>query len=65
MLLMLIGDAADDLIEWNEELNADTVELHRFIIESLKPFGYNFPEEKPEGVLDFNSKIYSFLKEKS
>lgn len=63
MLLMLIGDAADDFICWNEELDADTVELHRFIIESLKPFGYNFPEEIPEGVLDFNSEIYSFLKE--
>lgn len=65
MLLMLVDAADDDFIDWNEELNADTVELHKFMIESLKPFGYNFPEEIPEGVLDFNSKIYSFLKEVS
>ena len=63
MLLMLINEADDGFICWNEELDADTVELHKFIIESLKPFGYNFPEEIPEGVLDFNSEIYSFLKE--
>lgn len=62
-MLLILASEADDLIEWNEELNADMVELHKFIIESLKPFGYNFPEKIPEGVLDFNSEIYSFLKE--
>ena len=63
MLLMLANDSNDELIDWNDQFDKVVCILHLFMIESLKPFGYNFPEQIPEGLLDYNSGVYAFLKE--
>ena len=63
MLLMLANDSNEELIEWNDQFDKAVCILHLFMIESLKPFGYNFPEQIPEGLLDYNSGVYAFLKE--
>ena len=63
MLLMLANDSNDELIDWNDQFDKAVCILHLFMIESLKPFGYNFPEQIPEGLLDYNSEVYAFLKE--
>lgn len=63
MLLLLANDSYDELISWNDQFDKEVCSLHLFMIESLKPFGYNFPEHIPEGILDKNSEVYAFLKE--
>ena len=63
MLLMLADNSNDELIDWNDQFDKVVCILHLFMIESLKPFGYNFPEQIPEGLLDYNSEVYAFLKE--
>ena len=63
MLLILADCSEDDLIDWNHQFDKEVCILHLFMIESLKPFGYNFPEQIPEDVLNFNSEMYAFLKE--
>ena len=63
MLLMLADNSYDELIDWNNQFDKEVCILHLFMIESLKPFGYNFPEHIPEGILDYNSEVYAFLRE--
>ena len=63
MLLMLADSSDDELIDWNDQFDKVVCILHLFMIESLKPFGYNIPEQIPEGILDYNSEVYAFLRE--
>ena len=60
MLLILIDEAmTSSFLDWNYRFEQDTVELHKFIIECLKPFGYSLPETIPPEVFDFESELYS------
>lgn len=60
MLLILSDEAmTSSFLDWNYRLNQDTVELHKFIIECLKPFGYSLPETIPPEIFDFESEMYS------
>lgn len=47
-----------DLLDWNFELQQETVDLHVFMIASLEKFGYDLPEDIPLDVLDGTSEMY-------
>lgn len=64
MLMLLISDVIDDtFLDWSWRFNQKTVDLHKFIIEQLKPFGYSFPEDIPQGLFDFNDELYALFVE--
>lgn len=52
-----------DLLDWNFELQQETVDLHVFMIASLEKFGYDLPEDIPLDVLDGTSEMYKGEKE--
>jgi hypothetical protein len=64
MLLMLNDEVrCSNFLDWNWRFQPETVELYKFMNESLGHFGYNFPEDVPQEILDFDSEMYSLFKE--
>lgn len=63
MLVPLCCQAyGENIIYYSEEFDPKTADLNKFIIKSLEQFGYNFPEELPQGLFDENDEMFQFLK---
>ena len=64
MLIMLVDECRKaDFLDWNFQFEKNDVELHKFMIECLKHFGYSLPETIPPEIFDFESDMYSLFKE--
>lgn len=64
-MLLILNTEVDKahLIGYDEEVKKTTIDLLKFMISSLTPYGYNLPEDIPQGLLNPRDEIYSFLKE--
>ena len=64
-MLLILNIEVDraDLIGYDEKVKKTTIDLLKFMISSLTPYGYNLPEDIPQGLLNPSDEIYSFLEE--
>ena len=62
MLLLLVGELiGSSFLDWNYRFDKETIELHKFMIECLKPLGYSLPEVIPPEIFDYESDLYSLF----